>query len=373
MLEVRIKKKFSGFNLDVAFSTDQEILAILGPSGSGKTMTLQCIAGLLQPDEGYIKINDKVLFDSATGCNLPTQMRKVGFVFQNYALFPHLNVTQNIGYGIRHLTKKEIKARVFELLEKMNIQKLGDRYPKQLSAGQQQRVAVARALAPEPEVLLLDEPFSALDSMVKERLQLELQAIQQFYRGNTLFVTHDLAEGYKLGSTIAVFESGRIVQQDNKEKVIAYPSNHTVAKLVGFKNLLEGIVIEIAGRSARIEVPELEGTVKAIIPQNMNLAPKQQVTIGIRPEFIQLRDKPGENTFLCTLDRAVAGVTATNYYFHHGNTGHTWHYIMVILSGPDAFVIREGQPIQLYFPPEHVVVIPNQESRILKGYPDINN
>ncbi len=179
--------------------------------------------------------------------SLPAQMRKVGFVFQNYALFPHLTVNQNIGYGIRHLTAKEIKDRVSELLEKMNIQRLGDRYPRQLSAGQQQRVAVARALAPEPEVLLLDEPFSALDSLVKERLQLELQALQRFYKGNMLFVTHDLTEGYKLSSRIAVFESGRIVQHDHKEKVITCPSNHTVARLVGFKNLMEGSVTEIEG------------------------------------------------------------------------------------------------------------------------------
>jgi molybdate transport system ATP-binding protein len=150
MLEVRLKKKLPGFSLDVSFSANHEILAILGPSGSGKTMTLQCIAGLLKPDEGYIKLNDKVLLDSDKGTNLPAQMRKVGFVFQNYALFPHLTVNQNIGYGIRHLPAQEINNRVTELLDKMNIQKLGHRYPKQLSAGQQQRVAVARALATEP-------------------------------------------------------------------------------------------------------------------------------------------------------------------------------------------------------------------------------
>jgi molybdate transport system ATP-binding protein len=358
MLEVRIKRKLSGFNLDVAFSVDQEILAILGPSGSGKTMTLQCIAGLIRPDEGYVKLNDKVLLDSTGGVCLPTQMRKVGFVFQNYALFPHLTVNQNVGYGISHLPAKEIKNRVSELLEKMNIQRLGDRYPKQLSAGQQQRVAVARALAPGPEVLLLDEPFSALDSLVKERLQLELQALQRFYKGIILFVTHDLTEGYKLSSKIAVFESGHIVQHDYKEKVIACPSNHTVARLVGFKNLMEGSVVEIKESTVSIQVPELGGSVQAIIRNNMKLTTNQFVTIGIRPEYIQLRNQPDENSFLSTVDRVVEGVTAVNYYFHVNTVGKTRHYLMATLSRPDSALL-EGQSSYLYLPPKHVVVIAN--------------
>jgi molybdate transport system ATP-binding protein len=355
MLEVRIKRKLYGFTLDVAFSVNQEILAILGPSGSGKTMTLQCIAGLLNPDEGYIKLNDKVLLDSARGVNLPAQTRKVGFVFQNYALFPHLTVNQNISYGIRHLSAKAAKDRVIELLEKMNIQRLGERYPRQLSAGQQQRVAVARALAPEPEVLLLDEPFSALDSMVKERLQLELQTLQRFYKGIILFVTHDLTEGYKLSSKIAVFESGRIVQHDDKEKVVGCPSNHTVARLVGFKNLMEGCVTASDKSTAQIHVPELGGSLSAIIPQNMILTINQRVTVGIRPEYLQVRNKPDENTFACTLDRTVEGITAMNCYFHADAVGATRHYIMAILSRSDS--IHEGQSKYLHLPPEHVVII----------------
>ncbi|HSW58513.1 MAG TPA: ABC transporter ATP-binding protein, partial [Dehalococcoidales bacterium] len=315
MLEVRVKRKLKGFTLDVGFAIDHEILAILGPSGSGKTMTLQCIAGLLRPDEGFIKVDEKVLLDSAAGVHIPTQSRKVGFVFQNYALFPHLSVYQNVSYGIRYLPVKEVKSSVYDLLEKMNIQRLADRYPRQLSAGQQQRVAVARALAPEPEVLLLDEPFSALDSMVKERLQLELQNVQRFYKGYILFVTHDLAEGYKLSSKIAVFESGRIVQQDDKEKVVSCPCNHTVARLVGFKNLMEGTVIALENQMAVIQVPDLGGSLKACLTQNQNLSLNQRVTVGIRPENIQVMNQAGENTFACTLDRAVEGITATNCYF----------------------------------------------------------
>jgi molybdate transport system ATP-binding protein len=357
MLEVKFKRKLSGFNLDVAFSVNQEILAILGPSGSGKTMTLQCIAGLIRPDEGYVKLNNKVLFDSSCSTCLPTQMRKVGFVFQNYALFPHLTVNQNIAYGIRHLPAGEIKNRVAELLDKMNIPKLGERYPRQLSAGQQQRVAVARALAPEPEVLLLDEPFSALDSLVKERLQFELQTLQRFFKGNMLFVTHDLTEGYKLSSRIAVFESGRIVQHDVKEKVIACPANHTVARLVGFKNLVEGFINEVSAAGVVVKVPELGGLLKAQNQGTADLRVNQHVTVGIRPEYIQLRDTAGVNSYLCTVDQIVEGVTAVNYYFHVNAVGASRHYLMVILPRPAAGSIRAGQSCCLYLPPEHVVVI----------------
>jgi molybdate transport system ATP-binding protein len=359
MLEVRVKRKLAGFTLDVAFSVNQEILAILGPSGSGKTMTLRCIAGLTQPDEGYIKLNDKVLLDTSAGINLPPQMRKVGFIFQNYSLFPHLTVNQNIAYGISHLPARQKKERVSELLEKMNIQQLGNRTPRQLSAGQQQRVAVARALAPEPEILLLDEPFSALDSLVKERLHLVLQSVQQFYKGNMLFVTHDLTEGFKLSSKIAVFESGQIVQHDYKEKVIFCPSNRTVARLVGFKNLMKGFISTADKSMALIKVPELGGFVRAVVPQNLSLAPGQRVTVGIRPECLQLRDQPGDNTFSCSMNRAVEGVTSTDCYFYVNGVGETSHYLMAILPRSHTSLISTEHANLLYFPPEHVVIIPD--------------
>ncbi len=357
MLEVRLKRKLSGFTLDVAFSLNREVLTILGPSGSGKTMTLQCISGLIRPDEGYVNLNGKILLDTTKKINQPARQRKVGFVFQNYALFPHLTVRQNIAYGIRHFAAKEMEDRVTELLEKMNIQRLGDRFPRQLSAGQQQRVAVARALAPEPEVLLLDEPFSALDSLVKERLQLELQALQKFYHGNMLLVTHDLTEGYKFGSKIAVFESGHIVQHDRKEKVITCPSNHTVARLVGFKNLMEGSITKIKGTTVTVDVPELGGPLKAVVPKNTTVAMNQQITVGIRPEYVQIKRKSGENTFLSTVDRIAEGVTSTNCYFHVNTVGVTRHYIMVILSCQDTNKVREGQTCYLHLPPENVVII----------------
>jgi molybdate transport system ATP-binding protein len=357
MLEVRIKKGLSEFRLDVAFSVNREILTILGPSGSGKTMTLQCIAGLIHPDEGWIKLNGRTLFDSARGINLPPQTRRVGFVFQNYALFHHLSVSQNIEFGIRHRARREAQDRVSYLLDKMNIKKLGDRYPRQLSAGQQQRVAVARALAPEPELLLLDEPFSALDSLVRERLLLELQSVYSIYSGNALFVTHDLAEGYRLGSRIAVYEAGRIVQCDSKEKVVAAPASHTVARLVGFKNLLAGSVVEVKGSNVVVSVPELGGNLRAVVDKAESLLTNDRVTIGIRPENVSLSNAPGENVFASTVDRVVEGVATTSCYCHVDAVATSRHYLMVMLSRPAASRIREGHVCYLSLPPEHVVIV----------------
>jgi molybdate transport system ATP-binding protein len=357
LLEVKIKKALPGFNLEVEFSVNQEILAILGPSGSGKTMTLQCIAGLVRPDEGYIKLNGKVLLDTAGGTDLKPQTRRVGFVFQNYALFPHLNVCENIGYGIRQLPGKEIDEKVALLLEKMHIAGLGQRYPRQLSAGQQQRVSLARAIAPEPEVLLLDEPFSALDSQVKERLELELANLQSFYKGDILFVTHNLTEGYKLASKIAVYESGRIVQCDLKNNVIESPGNRTVARLTGVRNLMRGTIEEIAGSTVRVRVPELEGSLKIIAVNTPGLAPGQAVTIGIRPEYIHIVDNPGENAFLCKADRVVDGVALINCFFYASCAGAAKHWIEVSLHKLHAPLLQEGHECYVYLPPKHIAII----------------
>lgn len=355
MLEVSIKKSLAGFNLELAFSINQEILAVLGPSGSGKTMTLQCIAGLVRPDEGYITLNGKVLFDSNKHINLSPQMRKIGFVFQNYALFTHLTVIENIAYGISHLPKREVTQRVSRLLDLMNIAGLGKRYPKQLSSGQQQRVAIARALVPEPELLLLDEPFSALDTVRKERLELELAALQRSYQGNMLFVTHDLAQGYKLGSRMAIFNSGRIVQFDYKDKVVASPSNRTAARLVGFKNLYEGFVTEINNAYIRVKVTGLGETLRVVTKNAVKLDVNQHVIVGIRPENVRLTERPGENTFLCIVNQAVEDVSTINYRFQI-NTD-VKHYLEGLSSKSDASLITCNQACYACLPPEHLVII----------------
>jgi molybdate transport system ATP-binding protein len=357
LLKVRIKKSISGFNLEADFAIDREILAVLGPSGSGKTVTLKCISGLMQPDEGYIELNGKILFDSSGHINLPAQQRKIGFIFQNYALFPHLTVNQNIAFGITNCTREKINARINWLLGKMNIQELGQRYPRQLSSGQQQRVALARALSHEPELLLLDEPFSALDTPRRERLEFELLALQDNYRGDILFVTHDLAQGYKLGSKIAVYENGHMVQCGSKHDVISTPINLTVARLTGVKNLIAGQVTGIEGSGIKVEVPEMKTSFRIAVKQPGDFAVNQRLTIGMRPEHIQITDKPGENRILCLALLIMDGVTNINYHFHTVDCSAARHDVEVVCSKSGEPNVKENESYYLYMPPEHFIII----------------
>jgi molybdate transport system ATP-binding protein len=358
MLEVKIKRALDGFNLDVEFSVNKEILSILGPSGSGKTMTLLCVAGIIRPDEGYIKLNGRVLFDSDKGICLSAQTRRIGFVFQNYALFPHLTVSENIAYGIRNSSRQNIEDRVEQLLEKMHIPDLGHRYPRELSSGQQQRVALARAIAPKPEVLLLDEPFSALDTPRRERLEYELIALHEFYKGDILFVTHDLAQGYKLSSRIAIYESGCIVQCDNKYDVISTPNNRTVARLTGVKNLMKGHVTGIEGSNLHIIVPELDQPLRIVARKDLNVSLNQPVTIGIRPEYIHITENHGENTLSCRAGEIVEGISNIHCHFYTDTDENRKHKIEVKFPGTSPHILTEDRSYYLCLPPEHLVIIP---------------
>ncbi|MBI2853458.1 MAG: ABC transporter ATP-binding protein [Chloroflexi bacterium] len=357
MLKVDIKKSVPGFDLEVDFSIDEEILAVLGPSGSGKTMTLKCIAGLVRPDAGHIELNGRVLFDSVRRINLSPQQRKVGFVFQNYALFPHLTVYQNTAYGVQGRSPDEVKSRVSSLLEKMRILGLAQRYPSELSSGQQQRVALARALSNEPELLLLDEPFSALDTPRRERLEFELLALQRSYKGEILLVTHDLAQGYKMGSKVAVYEAGHIVQCDTKDNVVGKPANRTVARLTGFRNLMEGRITRIDGPYLWVTVPRLGQSFKIQDPVDSNMLIDQRVTVGIRPEYVTIAAGPAENAVLSVVSQVVEGITSVSYYFH-GKADEDGRYdLEARLEKSRNPVIAPGQSCYVYLPPERLVLL----------------
>lgn len=240
MLEVVIKKSLENFTLDVAFKVNRGIVGILGPSGCGKSLTLQAIAGLLDPDYGKIVVGGRSLFDHEQKINIPTRKRKVGYVFQNYALFPHLTVSENIGYGLQSLSKKERDKKIATILETVQLSGLESRYPNQLSGGQQQRVALARTLITEPDILLLDEPFSALDQHVKKVLELELlEIIKHNFSGVVLFVTHNIEEAYRLCDYICLYENGTTIQFDKKEEVLQRPVNKAAARIVGCENILQ--------------------------------------------------------------------------------------------------------------------------------------
>lgn len=210
MLEVQIYKKLAEFDLDVSFQVNDNILGLMGASGSGKSMTLKCIAGIETPDQGRIVLNDRVLFDSEKKINVPIQKRNVGYMFQSYALFPNMNVYENISVGLRARKVKDVDIVVQKVMKRFQISELASRYPKQLSGGQRQRVALARLMAYEPDVLLLDEPFNALDEDLKEDLLRELKSELQISKP-VIFVSHNKEEVNELCDFKYKIKQGEIV------------------------------------------------------------------------------------------------------------------------------------------------------------------
>jgi ABC-type sulfate/molybdate transport systems ATPase subunit len=235
-LEVAIEKNVQGFRLAVEFTADGAPLGLLGPSGSGKTMTLRAIAGLETPDRGRIVLQGRVLFDSERRINVPARERRIGLLFQNYALFPHLNVSENIAFGLRSLPDAERNRRVAQQLAAVHLDGLADRYPATLSGGEQQRVALARALAIEPAALLLDEPFSALDTHLRSALERQLRETLASYDRSTLFVSHNLEEAYRVCEKLVVLSNGTVAAQGPKEEIFRHPPTLEVARLTGCKN-----------------------------------------------------------------------------------------------------------------------------------------
>ncbi len=233
-LQVQLRRRLKGFTLDAAFSASKGVLGILGASGSGKSMALRCVAGIDEPQEGRIELSGRVLYDASKGIALRPQERRVGYLFQHYALFPNMTVAENIGCALpRELRKGSVGA----LMERFQLLGLERRYPSQLSGGQQQRVAVARCLAAAPEALLLDEPFSALDAGMREQMQLELQEMLRDFGGPVVLVTHDQREAYHLCHSLAVFDQGRCIAQGEIKALFAQPGLVQAARLTGCRNI----------------------------------------------------------------------------------------------------------------------------------------
>ena len=283
MLTLTIRHHLKNFLLDISLQAGQELLALFGPSGSGKSLTLQAVAGLVKPDAGRISLAGQLVFDSHRGVNWPPQQRQVGYVMQDYTLFPHLSVEQNIAYGLRGRPKAEIRRAVAELLELVQLVGFAGHRPHELSGGQQQRVALARALATKPKVLLLDEPFSALDGPTRAQLRLELRQLQEKIKIPTLLVTHDLAEANLLADRIAVYAGGRLLQIGPPAEIMRRPANLQVAHLTGAQNCLAGTVSAVTA----------QGLVVQASPLRLD-TPPYPLTVGkkvhccVRPEQILL-------------------------------------------------------------------------------------
>jgi len=281
-----VKKRFGAFVAveDFELITERgEFVSLLGPSGCGKTTTLRMIAGFEYPDSGSIKVDGKEI------TNLPPNKRNVGMVFQAYALFPNMTVASNVGFGMRvkKQSKDAITKRVGELLEMIHMPEKADRYPYQLSGGQQQRVALARALAVEPQVLLLDEPLSALDAKIRVALRNEIRAIQRQLGITTVYVTHDQEEALSLSDRVVVMNDGRIEQIGSPSEIYNFPATSFVASFVGTLNLLAARVVDPSAGRLAVEGQEIRAA-KPISGARSG----EIVSVALRPESISLEEGP---------------------------------------------------------------------------------
>jgi molybdate transport system ATP-binding protein len=244
VLEVRIQKQFAGAGsaLDVAFEAPEGFTIIFGASGAGKTTLLNCVAGIARPEAGHIAVGGRVIFDLERRLCLPVAQRRVGYVFQDLALFPHFTAEQNVAYGLAKLDHHKQRSRADAILSSFRIGHLRHRKPAHLSGGERQRVALARALVTDPCVLLLDEPLAALDLPTKSRILDDLRAWNETHRVPILYVTHSRDEVFALGERVLVLEHGRIIAQGPPHEVMTAPRLETVAQLSGFENIFDAVV-----------------------------------------------------------------------------------------------------------------------------------
>ena len=299
-LEVQIRKKLGDFQLDVAFAGEKETLALLGASGCGKSMTLKCIAGIETPDSGAIVLDGRVLYDSQRRINLAPQKRRVGYLFQQYALFPHMTVAQNIACGIPR--RKSQGEAVAKYIASMQLSGMEGKYPRQLSGGQQQRVALARILANEPDVLLLDEPFSALDSYLRWQLELELTDVLSHYDRTTLFVSHNRDEVYRLCDRVCIINDGKSEPVVPVKALFNRPKTMSAALLSGCKNY------SAAKRRDSGSVQAMDWGVSLAVVDDAS----EVDYIGVRAHFVTLaREKEGPNIIPCRVERIVEDVFST--------------------------------------------------------------
>ena len=277
---------------DVSFEFDKGILSFLGPSGCGKTTLLRSIAGLEVPDAGSIWIADKVQTSIERGILVPPYSRAIGFVFQNYALWPHMTVYKNVAFGLklRKRAEGEIERKVMESLELVGLKGREQRYPSQLSGGQQQRVALARSLALEPRLILLDEPLSNLDAKLREEMRIELKRLIKKVGISALYVTHDQEEAFTISDAVVVMEGGKILQYGAPDEIYNRPMHPFVASFIGHSMLVDGKVVRIEGNDCLVNVPDFNGA-NLLSPLTRGLAAGDACKVVIRTTEVKLSNE----------------------------------------------------------------------------------
>ena len=295
----------------VSFEFNEGILSVLGPSGCGKTTLLRSIAGLEVPDAGRIMIHDKVQTWISKGIHVPPYARAIGFVFQNYALWPHMTVFKNVAFGLKlkHLSIDEIRRRVRSALELVGLEQHESRYPSQLSGGQQQRVALARSVVLEPKLILLDEPLSNLDAKLREEMRVELRKLIKRIGISALYVTHDQEEAFTISDSVIVMNRGKIVQYAKPEDIYNRPATEFVASFVGHSFLVDGKLLKVGPEDCLVAIPDFDGAA-LVCPYSGDLASGASCKLVIRTSEIRLsslkldqEDNVIEGTMLSREDR----------------------------------------------------------------------
>jgi spermidine/putrescine ABC transporter ATP-binding subunit len=328
-----------------------QFLSLLGPSGCGKSTVLRMVAGLVEPDAGEVRLGGEDI------TRVAVHRRTVGLVFQSYALFPHMTVFENVAFGLRRrrVAEAELTPRVGHALELVRLGPLGARYPRELSGGQQQRVALARALVTEPRVLLLDEPLSNLDALLRDEMRVEIKRLQERLGTTMIFVTHDQAEALILSDRVVVMEAGRVVQEGRPEEVYRRPATPFVARFLGRANFLDGVVAERDGHGITVA---LEGGLSVLAASRDGIAKGQRVQAAIRQESIRLRPGP-----------PAAGSDARNRFAatvaFHAFAGQAHHYVIQLADGRELEVaapgtgvaLARGAPVLAEWAPEDVILL----------------
>lgn len=347
-VSIDIEKDFKGFSLRVKFDSTCATMGILGASGSGKSITLRCIAGIETPDRGRIVVNGRTIFDSDQKINLKPQQRRIGYLFQNYALFPTMTVKENIACGYREKDKQERDKKVQDYITRYHLEGLEDHLPSQLSGGQQQRVALARMMTGEPEMILLDEPFSALDGYLKDVLQRDMQTFLKDYPGDMLLVTHSRDEAFRFCDQLILLKDGKTLTIGNTRQIFENPGLIEAARLTGCKNY---------SAAERIDSHHIFAADWGISLRTVQQVPTDISWVGIRGHWLKPREEDGEN---CMPVKVTEYIETT---FEHQclvqnprlkDGGSLWW-----MRPKNSFEEDPGKnlPAYLYLPPEHLMLL----------------
>lgn len=361
-------KDLPGFSLELTLSVGGEPLGLLGASGAGKSISLRMLAGIVRPDFGRIVLNGRTLFSSEQGLHLPACQRRIGVVFQDYALFPHRTVAENVAYAIHHLPRAERTARVAQWLAALQISHLVSRLPAQISGGERQRTAIARCLAMEPEALLLDEPFAALDPHLRRSTEELLRGTLRNFKGPVLFVTHDMEEAFQFCSELAVVDRGRLLASGPRQKLFENPGSVTAARLTGCKNIAVCQADLMPGAKHAIYVPDWQ-TRLSLPAEVEDEVVSHAVALGYRSHHFRFQSETsGANVFPCWLiETSESAHEMTLYLRLHeppGDTPPKDHKAQIQADIPKTqwrVLATQPQPWQIQLVPEQILLLASEE------------